>query len=462
MESNSPAQFQGISQALSLIIAARDTDEQDSTTEPFPEYYSSCEQEDSRVDNAQEVAYNYAMSKVVEAATDDAHTRRNSGVNVLFTTEWVLPEPTTNTTMNKPVFEELGFRLADHPTLPIYPDLKISEETRKNLLEEMRILTSSTSLSLALRRRFTIMCNQILALHSLLFRRGALVLVSDGLNESRNPLNALKPLQVYHAQSLATKLVIHLNTLQQLLHNQHEQWHSAQQTIAHISVDPAKSNLTRFKEMTTIVINTLPNPHKPEQRLLLILFDLYDAYIYTDYHHFRQWPQMLAEGRDPARLALSNALFRAWDLLSNAIETYQAITGAHEDITVRFLRPAYASLDPVSAPQVWRDLRARCAFARWRERVLENEREYQARLWARYWQEKAVKQEDEFDGDEVEVKKEEEEDGDGVVRTDWGWFWVKKEEEDEKEEKKKGVANYDEAGAGAGAGGGSCLQNVPW
>ncbi|RAL08571.1 uncharacterized protein BO97DRAFT_460370 [Aspergillus homomorphus CBS 101889] len=359
----------------SHIVAEQDQDRHDST-EPFPEYFSSCEQEDSHVDDAQEEAYRYALSKVVEAVKAGARSIKLDPTYMtarLLTTEWELPSSDTGpeTAPASPRDETTEPQLDNYPSLALCAGLKVSEENKKNILEEMRILTNSASLSLPLRRRFITMCNEILRIHILLFRRATI---------PGHPIDTITTRQFHRAQQLSSKLVAHLSALDQLLQTQHEQCHSAQQRIMHISTDQAQTPIARFKTIATILINTLPPPRQTEQRLLLILLDLYDAYLYTDYHHLRQWPQMLTEGENPARLSLTNTFFRAWNLLTGAIERYQAIAAAHADLTHCFIRPGYSRLAP-EAPRIWFDLHLRRYVALHRERLRVNQLEFLGREW---------------------------------------------------------------------------------
>ncbi|RAH71748.1 uncharacterized protein BO66DRAFT_436997 [Aspergillus aculeatinus CBS 121060] len=426
MDLNVPVQLSHSLPPFSPILPSIEQGEQPTTTEPFPEYFASCEQADSRADTAQEEAYKYALSKVVEAGAQAKRLDAMLMSTMLFTPEWTLPDPTTAfsntpptstsstsnasnsnssnnrltppTTPTHPSRPEAQTtpKLASYPAWALHPDLEATTENKKNILEEMRILTNSPSLSLALRTRFITICNTILSVHTLLFRRVP-------IPGRHHPLDSLTQPQLHRAHHLAHTLVTDLAALHHLLYGQYEHCRSAQQTIAHIAADTANKNpFTRFKEMASILINTLPTPHPTEQRLLLITLDLYDAYLYTDYHRLRQWPQMLAEGRDPLRLRLTNAFFRAWDLLTRALECYQAVAAIHARITAHYLRPAGALLGREVGARVLFDLRVRAAVARCRERMVRNDRVYQRDLW------------------EVYRREVEEEEG-GKVSTESGW-----------------------------------------
>ncbi|PYI27405.1 hypothetical protein BP00DRAFT_450251, partial [Aspergillus indologenus CBS 114.80] len=383
MDLNASAQLSHNLPAFSPIIPSIniERDEQPSTNEPFPDYFASCEQADSRADTAQEEAYKYALSKVVEAGAQAQRLDAMLTSMTLFTPEWTFPDPTTafsntpptSNTSNTPSTHSTSSsnrltppptpQLSTYPTWPLHPDLENTTTNKQNILEEMRILTNSPTLSLPLRNRFITMSNTILSAHTLLFRRVP-------IPGRHHPLDSLTPPQVHRALHLAHTLVTDLAALHHLLHGQYEHSRGAQQTIAHIAADTTNKNpFTRFREMASIVINTLPTPHPTEQRLLLILLDLYDAYLYTDYHRLRQWPQMLAEGRDPGRLRLTNAFFRAWDLLTRALECYQAIAAVHADLIREFLRPTGALLGRDVGGRVLVDLRVRAAVARWRGRA---------------------------------------------------------------------------------------------
>ncbi|OJJ99800.1 hypothetical protein ASPACDRAFT_60628 [Aspergillus aculeatus ATCC 16872] len=401
MDLNAPAQLSHSLPPFSPMLPSIQQDEQSTTTEPFPEYFASCEQADSRADTAQEEAYKYALSKVVEAGAQAKRFDAMLMSTMLFTPEWTLPDPTTAFSNTPPISNTSSSnnnrltppstptnplrpeaqttpKLASYPTWALHPDLEATSENKKNILEELRILTNSPNLSLALRTRFITICNTILSVHTLLFRRVPI----PGRD---HPLDSLTQPQLHRAHHLANTLVTDLAALHHLLYGQYEHCRSAQQTIAHIAGDTANKNLfTRFKEMASILINTLPTPHPTEQRLLLITLDLYDAYLYTDYHRLRQWPQMLAEGRDPLRLRLTNAFFRAWDLLTRALECYQAIAAIHARITAQYLRPAGALLGREVGGRVLFDLRVRAAVARCRERMVRNDRVYQRELWEVY------------------------------------------------------------------------------
>ncbi|PYH80169.1 hypothetical protein BO82DRAFT_403628 [Aspergillus uvarum CBS 121591] len=387
MDFNVPAQLSHNLSAFSPIIPSINIEraEQPSTTEPFPDYFTSCEQADSRADTTQEKAYKYALSKVVEAGAQAQRLDAMLTSMTLFTPEWTFPDPTTsfsnapstNSTSSgnritpppSPISGPTTPKLSTYPTWPLHSDLENTTTNKQNILEEMRILTNSPTLSLPLRNRFITMCNTILSAHTLLFRRVP-------IPGRHHPLDSLTQPQVHRALHLAHTLVTDLAALHHLLHGQYEHCRGAQQTIAHIAGDTTNKNpFTRFWELAGIVINTLPTPHPTEQRLLLILLDLYDAYLYTDYHRLRQWPQMLAEGHDPLRLRLTNAFFRAWDLLTRALECYQAIAAVHADLIRDYLRPAGALLGRDVGGRVLFDLRVRAAVARWRGRA------YQEGLW---------------------------------------------------------------------------------
>ncbi|KAL7650188.1 hypothetical protein ACMYSQ_011990 [Aspergillus niger] len=384
-------------------------------TEPFPEYYRSCETQEAHENKQIEEAYNLAIAKVCEdvikfgqidlrataplafTMADDNKANASSAAN-----EQDIPKiesPPTPASYLSTEFSNTRHSGVGSDSFQLVP-----EERKKDALEQIRAMIASDHMKPSTRTRFVTMCNTILRLEFLLFRRHVtpvdpvLGLTSEEVEEV-----------MYHLEDLRRTLGIIDRILQQEL-----TWaRRVELSVKYIAEDTQYNVVTRFRNMAEVIISHMNKPRPSERRLLAVFFDFFDAYLYTDFIRDYQRQLPVEENWNPVRVEMTRALIAVWDLINRAIESYDAIIKVTMDIKGKYTEPHFREMQ--EAPQIWINAmlehhiegeRERQRQAAQRAEAREVARE-QARLQAeeerRNEEKEKVKEEIEMDDEEAET-----------------------------------------------------------
>ncbi|RAH63085.1 hypothetical protein BO85DRAFT_494704 [Aspergillus piperis CBS 112811] len=366
-------------------------------TERFPEYYRSCENRDARQNRQIGESYKIAISKICDEVISfrqidslataplpftmagDEDTINASTMNNVSETPKIESPPTPASQLNTP---RAG---VGSDSIPL-----VAEERKKSTIEQMRNMTSSEHMSLTTKTRFIDMGNTVLRLELLFFRRHAtpmdpvLGLTKDEVKEVMHRLEELKK---------CISIVDHI--LQQEL-----TWaRRVEYSVKQIAEDTQYNVVTRFRNMTELILNHLNKARPSERDLLTVFLDFFDAHIYTDFMNDYQRQLPVKENWNPVRVEMTRALIAVWDLINRAIESYDAIIRVTVDIKERYTEPHYREMQ--ETPQAWRSAMLAHHIEGERERQRQVAQRAEARKMA-YEQAKEEKRRDE------EKKKEEE------------------------------------------------------
>ncbi|GLB09554.1 hypothetical protein AtubIFM57258_005477 [Aspergillus tubingensis] len=373
-------------------------------TERFPEYDRSCENRDARQTRQIEESYKIAISKVCEEVINFRQIDSLATAPLSFTMAG--DEETTNASTMTNVSEtpkiespptlasQLNTSVSNHQHAGVGSDSipLVAEERKKSTLEQMRTMTSSEHMSLTTKTRFIDMSNTVLRLELLLFRRHAtpvdpvLGLTKDEVKEVMHHLEELKK---------CISIVDHI--LQQEL-----TWaRRVEYSVKQIAEDTQYNVVTRFRNMTELILNHLNKPRPSERDLLTVFLDFFDAYIYTDFMNDYQRQLPVKENWNPVRVEMTRALIAVWDLINRAIESYDAIIRVTVDIKERYTEPHYREMQ--ETPQAWRSAMLAHHINGERERQRQAAQRAEARKIA-YEQAKEEKRRDE-EKKEEEAKK---------------------------------------------------------
>lgn len=232
--------------------------ESKSTTEPFPEYYKSCETQEAHADKQVEKAYEIAISKVCEEVIRFREVSSDVTSPPPFTMEDVANYPSFKgkqgcaTRSDSPVppsfhmdSEVSAPQLSEHSDAEPRPGLAIPEERKKDVLEEIRIMVNSDRMKPATKRRFVAMCNIILRIEYLLFRRHQTPV---------DPVSFLTGEEVEEVMYLAGEIIKYLTIIDNILLQELDYAQRVQHSIKYIAEDTSYNVVTRFKNMAEIII----------------------------------------------------------------------------------------------------------------------------------------------------------------------------------------------------------------
>ncbi|PYI09877.1 hypothetical protein BO78DRAFT_286929, partial [Aspergillus sclerotiicarbonarius CBS 121057] len=348
--------------------------------EPFPEYYQSCETEEAHADKEVEKAYELAISKVCE----EVIRFREIGSDVTSPPPFTMEDVNNSgfngnedgaTRSDSPVplsfhmdSEVTAPQLSEHSEAEPRPGLAIPEDRKKDVLEEIRIMVNSDRMRLATKRRFVAMCNIILRIEYLLFRRH---------QSPVDPVSFLTGEEVEEVMYLAGEIMKYLTIIDNILLQELDYAQRVQHSIKYIADDTRYNVVTRFKNMAEVIINHLNKPRPSEQRLLTVFLDFFDSYIYTDFISIRHRQLRTEENWSPIRMQMTRRMVDIWDMINRAIENYDAIVKITMDIKHKYIEPHFNEMN--EAPRIWRNAMIQHHIEIQRARMRQSAQQAQAR-----------------------------------------------------------------------------------
>ncbi|OJJ72328.1 hypothetical protein ASPBRDRAFT_124486 [Aspergillus brasiliensis CBS 101740] len=322
-------------------------------TEPFPEYYKSCETAEAHEDKQVEEAYNLAIAKVCEEVIRFRQIDSLATEPLSFTMDDGNAGESTATSgagipnIESPVIPashlSSGSSIIEHSEAGAESHLLVPEERKKNALEEMRAMIGSDHMKPPTRTRFVAMCNIILRLEFLFFRRHITPV---------DPISALISDEVEEINYHIDELMKYLGTIDRILRQELTWARRVEHSVKYIAEDTQYDVVTRFKNMAQVIINHLNKPRPSERRLLTVFLNFYDAYLYTDIisDYNRQLP--VEENWNPVRVELTHRFVGIWDIINRTIESYEAIIKVTMDIKGKYTEPCFREMQ--EAPEIWR------------------------------------------------------------------------------------------------------------
>ncbi|PWY90640.1 hypothetical protein BO70DRAFT_277543, partial [Aspergillus heteromorphus CBS 117.55] len=331
--------------------------------EPFPEYWQSCETQDAHVDEQLEQAYRYAISKVCEEVIRFRDLDASVTSPLPFAMDSLNPSPSTPATTDGNV--DSNNRDTDTPVPPTtqpeapmpqpqlfdvpaaYPthERECSEEWKQETLADVKRLILSDKLKTDTKRRFIAMCNLILRIEYLLFRRHPVPV---------DPVTSLSTEEVEEVFYHATELIKYVTIIDNILTQEYAWAQRVQYSVAFIASDTRFNVVMRFKNMSEVIIRHLKKPRPTEQQLLTLVLDFYDTFMYRDYLKTHPKPVEIEAYWDPTREQLTAYLAQIWNTINHSIEMYDAIVQVNSDLKETYVGPAFRDME--EAPRIWRDV----------------------------------------------------------------------------------------------------------
>ncbi|KAL2002593.1 hypothetical protein VTN02DRAFT_6447 [Thermoascus thermophilus] len=312
--------------------------------EPFPDYYESCEGDGSAnpIDKNREIAYHYAISKVVE----EVIRFRELDASIISLTSFTLNEPgDQNATSAASVEKSEQTQQTDSKDSETSGDTATKDkEDTCNIIKDLKDLLASPKLKLNVKKRFTAMVNMVLRMSILLFHPQGVTMEPKLFLEGREALQV---------KGLAAEILRYLAKIDQQLKGQVEDADRVAGILSNLAQDKTVSVYVTFRRMAYVVIRNLRKPRPLERRLLTLFLELYDAYVYNSFLYIRNRQIIIEDNPDVVRLELSRLLIALWDILNRVIENYEAYIIKMKDIRHRYFEPAMNQLQ--DSPEIWRE-----------------------------------------------------------------------------------------------------------
>ncbi|PWY96259.1 hypothetical protein BO94DRAFT_541096 [Aspergillus sclerotioniger CBS 115572] len=379
-----------------------------SPTDPFPEYYASCETAEAHVDKEVERAYEIAISKVCEEVIRFREVSSDVTSPPPFTMEDVADHSSSKGNGNGPIRSDSPVppsfhmdsevttpQLSEHSGAEPRPGLAMPENRKKDVLEKIRIMVNSDRMKPATKRRFVAMCNIILRIEYLLFRRHQTPV---------DPVSFLTGEEVEEVMYLAGEIIKYLTIINNVLLQELDCAQHVQHSIKYIAEDKGYNVVTRFKSMAEVIINHLNKPRPSEQRLLAVFLDFFDSYIYTDFISIRHRQIRIEETWNPIRMQMTRLMVDIWDMINRAIENYDAIVKISMMIKREYIEPALNNMR--EAPSIWRDVMIQHHIEAQSARLRQSDQQAQIREQAREHARILVEQQQERYGTNGECPRE--------------------------------------------------------
>ncbi|KAJ5693427.1 hypothetical protein N7462_002850 [Penicillium macrosclerotiorum] len=196
-------------------------------------------------------------------------------------------------------------------------------ETKKRTLDRIKTVLSNPQLRSSTRKRFIALCNMVIRLDHVLFRRSE---------------SFLGPQDTADAQEITTEMLSYISWVDALLQQLVETAGRVSYMLALIE-EEEDAVVVRYRQMASVVAAHLRKPRFLEQRLLSLYLDLYDEWIHNRFLHMSN-RQILQEDKiDPARLDLTRHLHSIWEILSRSIENYALYREALQEIRDEYFTP---------------------------------------------------------------------------------------------------------------------------
>lgn len=321
------------------VLSPRSTNGDVSASEPFPEYYESCEANSQVVDKTQEEAYNYAISKVIEEVIRFREVDSSIAA---------LPTPPDSQIICAKEDRKEGDGSERIPT---------SREANKLIsFQDLTQLLIDPGLKPSTQQRFMGLTNMVIRMEFLLFRK-------DGL---KPPGPSLTNRDLLELNIMASEIMRYLSTVDHKLRELVDIGRRVAFILSEIAKERHISTWIRYRRMTQVVIRQvqstahgstnnnrhLKKPRSLERRLLCAFLEFYDSHIYTVF--LRSYDRHLAqETMSSARNNLPGLLAGLWDVLNRAIEHYELYVNMMVDMRNTFFLPVMEEL--ARCPELWQE-----------------------------------------------------------------------------------------------------------
>lgn len=219
-------------QILSPQTANRDA----SPGEPFPDYYESCEGNSQLVDTAQEKAYKYAISKVVEEVI------RFREVDTTITALPAPSEPQVTSADEAKDIQENGNNDGSPPEEWIRAGE--GEANKLNAFEDLARLLSDPKLKQSTQQRFMGITNMVIRMEHLLFSQ-------HGPNP---PILVLTDRDLWELNIMASEMTRYLTSVDAKLQELVDDGSRVAYILSHLAKEPHVSTWVRYKRMAKVVI----------------------------------------------------------------------------------------------------------------------------------------------------------------------------------------------------------------
>lgn len=211
----------------------------DTKSEPFPDYYESCENNPQIIDKEHEAAYNYAISKVVEEVirfreVDSSITelppldvltpRVTEYLNSLAEFEASTSEPNTSTATWEPSTE--------------------TQLRKITTLQDITVLLERNDLKETTRQRFTALTNLIIRMEFLLFRQNG-----PGPNQDELTLNDA---DLWELNTMTKEMIKFLSTVENQLQSLVEDCVRVAYILCEVKGEPYVTAWTKYKQMSRV------------------------------------------------------------------------------------------------------------------------------------------------------------------------------------------------------------------
>ncbi|KAA8646903.1 hypothetical protein EYZ11_012616 [Aspergillus tanneri] len=377
-------------------------------TEPFPDYYESCEGDAPLVDEAHEQAYIYAVSKLAEETIRFGEIASSDPSMTPFAARAASPgnistQPEQASTMDSFYPRSLPSRFPGDqgpqnnvmppfamqnfaPTYPcsnqpvqqgaVYMNAPIPQTGPAVVVQPGEVVPAAAipavSNEAIQRRRVAGEERKSAAIEEMRFllsHEGIRVDLRKRFMDMSNMVlrmdwllfgNLNAPDSVFLAaevitevQSIAAPLVHYLSFLDERLQVEVRDAELVKTSLANVARDQNMTPEVRFRNLTRIIIRHLRRPRPIEQRLLSVFLDFYDSHVYTDFLNIYNYQALHDDALFVERMELSRLLIAMWDVLNRTIENYNLVILINFDIKSQSVGPALAELD--NPDQIWQE-----------------------------------------------------------------------------------------------------------
>lgn len=214
------------------VLSSRPTNTDAFAGEPFPDYYESCETNPQLADEAQEKAYNHAISKVVQEVI------RFRDVDDTITS---LPSPGSQAASWKEN-TETGKRDGENASDECRPGSQ--DANKRASFEYLTQLLSDPNLKSSTQQRFMGITNMVIRMEYLLFRQHGL----------KPPELSLTERDLWELNIMASEIVRYLSTVDEKLQELVDVGHRVAFILSEVAKDRQVSMWVRYRRMAQVVI----------------------------------------------------------------------------------------------------------------------------------------------------------------------------------------------------------------
>ncbi|ODM14560.1 hypothetical protein SI65_10046 [Aspergillus cristatus] len=348
-------------------------------TEPFPDYYESCEMHPP-VDIIQlEQAYNYAISKVVEEVIRFREVDPCIANPSFSSSDEEEEEPRP---LLAPIEEdeaeyqstvEQNTNDVDKPQVPNEPSSSASpppgmyasreESDKMRVVDDMRRLLCGQYLGDGPRGVFHDFSYLIIRMGEILF-----------VNKDSSPLHFMSAGATYDIKMIASVVTRYLAVVDARLIELLDVGSRVHYILGEVSRDMSVNFFIRYRRMLHVILGSQLRKVTPIEKTLLTTFlDLYDNFVYTSFLNTRNRQLLLEDIVNIERNEVTRILVALWDILCRVIEGYDRYLNLMETIGVEYLDPLIEQIEhylhPIRGSEKERDIRKQLdeGFDRYRE-----------------------------------------------------------------------------------------------